>query len=173
MAMNSFLATASIEEVTAADFLTVNILAEEIWHTHYTGIVTEAQIDYMLAGRYTPENMRLYLKARDRWLKLLRISRAMVGYFSYAHTENRGEMKIEQLYLLSRYHGLGLGALMMRHIQEQALAQNTHTLVLQVNKRNYSAIEFYRKAGFIVQKDVVLDIGNGFVMDDHVMVKSL
>ena len=173
MEMKSLLATASIDEITVADISSVALLAEEIWRTHYSGIISEAQIDYMLAGRYTPENLHPYLKARDRWLKLLRISGEVAGYFSYALTEKSGEMKVEQLYLHSRYRGSGLGMLMMRHIQEQALALNNRILVLQVNKRNSSAIEFYRKAGFIVQKDVVLDIGNGFVMDDHVMVKSL
>ena len=36
-------------------------------------IISSAQIDYMLAERYTPEKLRLYLNADDRWLMLLRI----------------------------------------------------------------------------------------------------
>ena len=171
--MDTLLATARIDKVTAADFPVIASLAEEIWHGHYTGIISEAQIDYMLAGRYTPEYLHPYLAARDRWLELLRLSGEAVGYFSYALTATKAEMKVEQLYLLSRFRGMGLGSLMMSHIQEQALANNTRSLILQVNRRNYGAIKFYRKAGFIVRENVVLDIGKGFVMDDHVMVKSL
>lgn len=35
------------------------------------------------------------------------------------------------------------------------------------------AIRFYKKPGFITESCVVLDIGNGFVMDDYKMVKNL
>ena len=178
--------------LTANDFETLARLAEVIWRAHYTKIIGSAQIDYMLAGRYTPEKLRLYLNADDRWLMLLRIdsptgSRA-VGYCSYALTDDpgemkppeikppeikSGEMKLEQLYLLPELHGQGLGKLMLRHVEEQARARGCRTLMLQTNKRNDIAIAFYRKAGFTVREEAVFDIGGGFVMDDYVMEKML
>jgi diamine N-acetyltransferase len=173
---------ARLAAMTAADFETLARLAETIWRAHYTKIIGSAQIDYMLAGRYTPEKLRLYLNADDRWLMLLRIDspsgNRAVGYCSYALTENPGEMKpsvmkLEQLYLLPELHGQGLGSLMLRHVEEQASARGCGKLMLQTNKRNDIAIAFYRKAGFTVREEAVFDIGNGFVMDDYVMEKAL
>lgn len=171
-----------LDALTPADFEALALLAEAIWRAHYTGIIGSAQVDYMLAGRYTPEKLRLYLNADDRWLMLLRIdsstgSRA-VGYCSYALTDDHGEMthgemKLEQLYLLPEYYGQGLGRLMLRHVEQQARARDRSTLMLQTNKRNDIAIAFYRKAGFTVREEAVFDIGNGFVMDDYVMEKVL
>ncbi len=135
----------------------------------------------MLAGRYTPEKLRLYLDADDRWLMLLRTDspdgNEAIGYCSYALTEDSaemkpGEMKLEQLYLLPELHGQGLGRLMLRHVEEQAKMRGCSRLVLQVNKRNDIAVAFYRKAGFTVREEAVFDIGNGFVMDDYVMEKA-
>lgn len=168
---------ARLDAMTAADFGTLARLAEVIWRSHYTKIIGSAQISYMLAERYTPEKLRLYLNADDRWLMLLRAdsptgSRA-IGYCSYALTENPGEMKLEQLYLLPELHGKGLGRLMLRHVEKQAGVRGRGTLVLQTNKRNVDAIAFYRKAGFTVREEAVFDIGNGFVMDDYVMEKVL
>lgn len=168
---------ARLDAMTAADFETVARLAEVIWRSHYTKIIGSAQVSYMLAERYTPEKLRLYLNADDRWLMLLRAdsptgSRA-IGYCSYALPENAGEMKLEQLYLLPELHGKGLGRLMLRHVEEQARVRSRGTLVLQTNKRNVDAIAFYRKAGFTVREEAVFDIGNGFVMDDFVMEKVL
>jgi ribosomal protein S18 acetylase RimI-like enzyme len=40
---------------------------------------------------------------------------------------------------------------------------------LQVNRGNAQAIRAYRKYGFVVVESRVFDIGDGFVMDDHVM----
>ena len=159
--------------MTVADFETVARLGESIWHSHYASIISDAQIDYMLADRYTPEKLRLYLDAKDCWLMLLRISGNAVGYFSYALTDQLDEMKVEQLYLLPELHGHGLGKTMLNHIEQQARAQGLGTLILQVNKHNAKAIAFYRKAGFTVREEAVFDIGNGFVMDDYVMAKSL
>lgn len=174
---------ARLEALTAADFETLARLAEMIWRAHYTKIISNAQIDYMLAGRYTPEKLRLYLNADDRWLMLLRIDNRAVGYCSYALTENPGgmkpgemkpgEMKLEQLYLLPELRGQGLGKLMLRHVEEQARVRGRGTLMLQTNKCNAVAIAFYRKAGFTVREEAVFDIGNGFVMDDYVMEKVL
>jgi diamine N-acetyltransferase len=178
---------ARLAAMTAADFDTLAQLAEAIWRAHYSKIITSAQIDYMLAGRYTPEKLRLYLNADDRWLMLLRIDsptgNRAVGYCSYALTDDPGAMKpgemkpsvmkLEQLYLLPELHGQGLGSLMLRHVEEQARARGRGTLMLQTNKRNAGAIAFYRKAGFTVREEAVFDIGNGFVMDDYVMEKAL
>ena len=164
---------AHLAALTTADFETLARLAETIWHAHYTKIIGNAQVDYMLADRYTPEKLRAYLNADDRWLMLLRIDSRAVGYCSYALTKNLGEMKLEQLYLLPEQRGQGLGGLMLRHVEEQSRARDCRTLLLQVNKRNDIAVAFYRKAGFIVREEAVFDIGNGFVMDDYVMEKSL
>ncbi len=174
---------ARLAAMTAADFETLARLAETIWRAQYTKIISSAQIDYMLAGRYTPEPLRLYLNSDDRWLMLLRTDSQAVGYCSYALTENPGKMeppeinprkmRLEQLYLLPEYHSQGLGRLMLRHVEEQARARGCRTLVLQVNKRNDIAVAFYRKSGFTVREAAVFDIGNGFVMDDYVMEKAL
>lgn len=178
LSWNEILTRTRLDALTPADFATLARLAETIWRAHYTKIIGNAQIDYMLAGRYTPEGLRPYLNADDRWLMLLRIDNQVVGYCSYALTDDFGErkfgeMKLEQLYLLPEYYGQGLGKLMMRHVEQQACARGCRTLALQVNKRNAVAIAFYRKAGFIVREEAVLDIGNGFVMDDYVMEKVL
>ncbi|MGA9665469.1 MAG: GNAT family N-acetyltransferase [Gallionella sp.] len=166
-----------LDALTAADFATLAQLAETIWRAHYTKIIGSAQVDYMLADRYTPEKLRAYLDADDRWLMLLRTDspdgNEAIGYCSYALTEKSGEMKLEQLYLTPEYYRRGLGRLMLRHVEQQARVRGCGTLVLQTNKRNEIAIAFYRKTGFTVREEAVFDIGNGFVMDDYVMEKVL
>ena len=40
---------------------------------------------------------------------------------------------------------------------------------LTVNRDNLGSVAFYRQAGFYVDHDEVTDIGQGYVMDDHIM----
>jgi ribosomal protein S18 acetylase RimI-like enzyme len=155
------------------DFEAVATLARTIWLAHYTTIITTDQIEYMLAGRFTPANLRRYLGAHDRWMDVLLAQGAHIGYCSYALTSTAAEMKLEQLYLLPQFHGQGLGKLMLEHVERQSLQRRCRMLVLQVNKRNDKAIAVYRRAGFTVREEVVVDIGGGFVMDDYIMEKTL
>jgi ribosomal protein S18 acetylase RimI-like enzyme len=82
-------------------------------------------------------------------------------------------MKLEQIYLLEEYRGKGLGGLMLRHVEAEALKKNVRFLMLQVNKHNKDSIAIYRKAGFQVREGAIFDIGNGYFMDDYVMEKTI
>ncbi|MEO8101994.1 MAG: GNAT family N-acetyltransferase [Betaproteobacteria bacterium] len=166
-------ADAYLETLTEADFEFVAGLADTIWRSHYASIVSRAQIDYMLAGRYTAENLRAYLGADDRWMELLKIAGTAIGYCSYARSATPGELKLEQLYLLPAFKGRGLGGFMLRHVESRARELGMQMLMLQVNKQNVDSIGVYRKTGYAVRAEVVFDIGNGFVMDDYVMEKAV
>lgn len=56
--------------------------------------------------------------------------------------------KLERLYLLSNYHSLKLGHLLLQFNIELSLAQGEEGMWLYVWKGNERAIRFYEKAGF-------------------------
>ncbi|MEO8467006.1 MAG: GNAT family N-acetyltransferase [Gammaproteobacteria bacterium] len=155
------------------DFGPLATLARAIWLAHYTTIITKEQIEFMLGGRFAPENLRRYLLESDRWLNVLEFDGHLVGYCSYAFTDEPGEMKLEQLYLLPALHGQGLGKRMLDHAEARTVQHGRQTLVLQVNKHNEKAIRVYRRAGYVLREEIVVDIGRGFIMDDYVMAKQL
>lgn len=164
---------ARLEAIAEGDFETVAQLGEAIWRKHYATIISGAQIDYMLAGRYTPDKLRKYLYADDRWMELLKFSGKPVGYCSYSLTSTPGEMKLEQLYLLQECRGKGLGGIMLSQVESQTRRHGLSVLMLQVNKRNVNSIAFYRKAGFTLREEAVFDIGGGYFMDDYIMEKTI
>ena len=162
----------TLAPVTEPEFPVLRELADTIWRQHYAGIISAAQIDYMLAGRFSDEALREHVRAADRWLELLRVSGTPVGYCGYELASIDGEeraaadMKLGQLYVLESHRGMGLGRFMLGHIEGRARELGRRLLWLQVNKRNTGAIGFYRAAGFEVIRDAVFEIGGGFVMDD-------
>lgn len=162
----------NLRPLARADFDGVAALARTIWLEHYTKIITREQIEYMLGGRFTAANLERYLDAPDRWMFVLRQDGALIGYCSYALTSTPRELKLEQLYLLPALHGRGLGRLMLEHVETHARRLGMDTLMLQVNKHN-TAREVYLKGGFKVREEVVIDIGQGYVMDDYIMSKQL
>jgi len=169
----------TLAPVIKPDFPLLLELAGTIWRQHYAGIISAAQIDYMLAGRFSDEALREHVRAADRWLELLRVSGAPVGYCGYelaSMDDNEASpvaMKLGQLYVLESHRDIGLGRFMLGHVEGRARELDRRALWLQVNKRNTDAVGFYRSAGFEVVREAVFEIGSGFVMDDYVMAKRV
>lgn len=172
-------ADVTLTPATEQDFPLLRELAGTIWRQHYAAIISTAQIDYMLAGRFSDETLREYTQAADRWLELLRVSGKAVGYCAYELADMQGNertpaaMKLGQLYVLESHRGMGLGKCMLGHVEGRAREQGRRTLWLQVNKKNTGAIGFYRAAGFEVVREALVEIGGGFVMEDYIMAKRL
>ena len=69
--------------------------------------------------------------------------------------------------------GKGYGKAMMNLAIDYANNHNLKHLRLTVNKYNTKTISAYEKMGFVKKREIVFDIGNGYVMDDYEMVKIL
>ena len=165
--------TIRLDPLTDRDFDTVARLADTIWRSHYGRLISMAQIDYMLDGRYTAENLGRYIGSDERWMRVLRVDGMPVGYCSWSLGADPDEVKLEQLYLLADRKGKGLGGLMMREVENACRALGRPLLYLTVNRDNLDSIAIYRKSGFVVREEAVFDIGNGYVMDDYVMAKRI
>jgi GNAT superfamily N-acetyltransferase len=147
-------------------------LARLIWHECYPGIITRDQIDYMLAKMYSLETLRAELQSGIRYKRLL-IDENLSGFASFGTMEQADVFKLHKLYLHPKQHGHGFGTALLQHCENEARNLGARRLLLNVNKRNSKAIDMYQRNGFSITDSVVSDIGNGFVMDDYVMSKSL
>ena len=151
----------------------ISELAGVIWRACYPGIITHAQIDYMLARMYSLDVLREEIRSQGIHYDQLLVDGKPAGFASYGPTAQPGVMKLHKLYLLPEMHGRGLGSRLLRHVEREIRAGAGRRLILSVNKRNTKAIAAYRRNGFVIAESVVTDIGNDFVMDDYVMAKEL
>lgn len=155
-----------LEEVDA-----VVELAGRIWRAHYPGIISPAQIEYMLAQRYRPVLFRQFIARGDIWLAA-RAGTEIVG-FAHGHPLGDGDYKLDKLYIQTELQRHGVGGALIRTLAERAAGQGYTRLVLRVNRQNQQAIDAYLKHGFKVATIYLEDIGDGHVMDDYVMTKEL
>ena len=147
-------------------------LAHLIWHECYPGILTREQINYMLAKMYSLETLRAELQSGIRYERLL-IDGELSGFASFGPAEQADAIKLHKLYLHPKQHGHGFGTALLQHCENEARKLGARQLTLNVNKCNTKAIAMYQRNGFSVSDSVIVDIGNGFVMDDNVMSKRL
>ncbi len=146
-------------------------LAQHIWRTCYPAIISHAQIDYMLAQRYTPALLRQQ-RAQGDPVFVARDGARLVG-FAHACLTEEGRCKLDKLYVSPERQRQGVGSRLLTEVQAFARRQGCATLFLRVNKHNGAALAAYRKHGFVIQTALTEDIGGGFVMDDYLMVKTL
>lgn len=156
------------EEVDA-----IHCLAGVVWRHHYPGIISEAQIEYMLQQRYEPAQIVAELARPDLWWDKLASPTAILGFASSFLTDERGEMKLDKLYVHPDFQRRGYGGRLVAHAAERARALGCARLVLAVNRNNVAAIAAYCKRGFTLRGTQVKDIGGGFVMDDYIMACDL
>lgn len=162
-----------LAKLARTQWQTLRELATTIWHEHYAGIITRAQMDYMLGERFSDAGLSRLAEDPSYELALLWQGEQAVGYCGSGPTGVAKDFKLGQLYLRGHVRGQGLGRVMLAHVEQRAWEAGATALVLQVNKRNALAIAFYQRQGFAVREEAVFDIGNGFVMDDYVMEKPL
>ena len=154
------------------DIDTLLPVAHRIWHAHYPGIITVEQIDYMLARGYSRQVILDEIEHQGiSWL-VIRDDTTMIGFISVGPYGD-DIMKLHKLYLLPEYHGTGIGSRALKQVEQLALRHKAATLVLNVNRHNHKAISAYVRAGWQVADEVILDIGNGYVMNDYSMKKQL
>jgi ribosomal protein S18 acetylase RimI-like enzyme len=162
-----------VSPVRRDDVDAIHRLACAIWRRHYPGIITGAQIEYMLQQRYDPTLIAAELEQPDLWWDKLESSTALLGFASSFLTGERDEMKLDKLYVHADFQRRGYGGRLIAHVAERARALGCTRLVLAVNRNNATAIRAYGTYGFTVRAAQVKDIGGGFVMDDYIMARDL
>lgn len=142
-------------------------LARRIWQDTYPGIISQQQIDAMLADRYSPQAILAQLDdPRHSWL--IALSGRDLSGFAHAYLEH-GACKLDKLYVDPCRQRCGVGSALFEAIRGFARQHRAQRLWLQVNRHNTRAISAYRKYGFEIVEARVFEIGDGFVMDDYVM----
>jgi diamine N-acetyltransferase len=158
-----------LKKATNADLPIIENLARDIWQDHYVPMIGQAQVDYMLARFYSAEAIAKQTEEGQVFWMILKDNHPE-GYIAISKKED-GSYFLNKFYLSTALQGRGIGATIFSEILH--LYRDCSTIRLQVNKKNYKSINFYFKVGFIIESLLVLDIGEGFVMDDFIMVKRV
>ena len=143
-------------------------LTKKIWPVAYGEILSKAQLDYMIDKFYNETALRELIQKGHVFYLAQDDNGKDVGFVSYEINSEPNKTKIHKIYVLPETQGTGLGRQFFELVKEKAIENHQKSIFLNVNKYN-NAIHFYTKLGFTKVKDEVIDIGNGYVMDDHVM----
>ncbi len=148
----------------------VESLAREIWTEHYIPIVGKAQVDYMLE-RFQSKPAVLQQIKRGTLYFLIREDNEIIGYMA-VHPKGH-ELFLSKIYIKFSRRGKGYGRKAVQFAETLAKERSLNKIVLTVNRNNVNSIKAYERFGFKKTGSLIQDIGNGFVMDDYKMEKSV
>lgn len=155
---------------TDLDYSTIASLAEIIWKEHYIPIIGIEQVEYMLEKFQSAKTVKEQI-FDGAFYFIISLQDTNVGYLSFSNKKD--SLFLSKLYVLSSSRGKGIGKSAMKFIQEEAEKKKSTSISLTVNKYNTASIKAYEKMGFKKIKAIVMDIGNGYIMDDYLMKKKL
>ncbi len=148
-------------------------LAKVIWHDHYTSIIGKEQIEYMLDKFYSKTALIQQKKEGQQFSFVLQKGNK-IGFIATSF-KSECECFIHKFYLKTDHQSKSIGSLVMNKIKQTFRTSNCETFIfrLTVNRQNYKAINFYFKNGFKIESVADFDIGNGYLMNDFIMVSKM
>ncbi|HNP54234.1 MAG TPA: GNAT family N-acetyltransferase [Ferruginibacter sp.] len=166
-----------IRDAQVTDIPSIRALAEAIWPVAYGDILSMDQLRYMLDRIYSDAALTEQMHDGHRFFLALQDSH-IIGFASVGlqppDPVNAPERvyKLHKLYVSTEQQGAGAGRKLLEHIIQLIQADGATLLELNVNRYN-KAFFFYQKLGFSIYKEVDIDIGNGYFMNDYVMRKRV
>ena len=146
--------------------LSLSAVADDIWRQHYTPIIGEAQVDYMLEKFLSPEALVEQINAGYEYF-LFSYDYTFAGFAGIHEEDNK--LFLSKLYVHEDFRGKGIGSYMFQKFIEICKLRNLKTIWLTCNRNNTGSLAVYEHLGFKKVREEAADIGNGFVMDDFIM----
>lgn len=159
-----------IQAATENDIPLIRELTFRVWPQTYALLLSPDQISYMLDMMYSEASLQRQMKEGCTFI-IVREDNEPAGFASYQQT-GPGLFKLHKLYVLPNQQGKGTGRLMIDYIIHEIQQQGATRLQLQV-KRDNKARFFYEKLGFSIIEEADFDIGNGYLMKDYIMQKTI
>ncbi len=155
-------------QATKEDIPLLHRLGDRIFRQTYRTMLSQEQIEYMIDWMYSEENLEKQMDNNNVFY-IVKYDGEACGYIGIEN-EADGHFHLQRLYLDEAYRGKGIGRDMMEKIFDHARKASPSGARLELNvNRDNKTVEFYKKMGWRIIKSGDFDIGNGFLMTDHIM----
>jgi GNAT superfamily N-acetyltransferase len=169
-------------------------VADEIWHEYWPAIIGAGQTDYMVGLMLSVPALHHEMEELDyRYWFLYDESGKLVGFTGGAAQELTGDEEhdrplklspvvderwpkrffISKIYLYAHERGKHYATQVIDFYEQLCRDEGLPAIWLQVNRDNKLGCRCYLGRGFFVAEDRDSDIGHGYVMTDHIMVKEV
>ncbi|MFD1450060.1 GNAT family N-acetyltransferase [Oceanobacillus sojae] len=120
-------------------------------------ILGEVNINEYVNITYSKDNLMRELNQSNYHFLFIQNNDEIIGYGMYTIQPNY--LKMERVYILNQYKGLGAGSKFMQYVEDAAKEMKKDFLCLEVLSDNKKAISIYKKKGFLLSSEQIIMIG--------------
>ena len=117
-------------------------LAEIIWRQHFTPVIGEEQVNYMLHNFQSEDAIKKFIEEGYEYF-IIKLESKSIGYFAIQNRKDH--LHLSKFYILEKFRGQGYGKITLRFICKKASEYKLASLRLVVNKDNSGTIQAYKK----------------------------
>lgn len=150
---------------TTEEIQMIQSIAIEIWNLHFPGIISQAQIDFMLKEMYEPKGIQDEIKKGIIW-KIFLENTKPIGYMSYSLLNQK--CKLYKIYVHPNSQKKGYGKRGLDEVKKFAITNNVKEIILNVNRDNIHSLNMYLKYGYKIEKEENNKMGD-FFLNDYLM----
>ena len=132
----------SIRQATEADFSTIHALNEEFSHF----IKTPEKYKITLEQMKAEQQHFLCLVVENETGEIIGFATTFIAWYSWVGKT----MYLDDLFIIEKYRGNGLGSQLMDEVFKIAKQKNCKKVKWMVSKWNKKAIEFYKNKGAVI-----------------------
>lgn len=143
-------------------------LAETIWTEHYPPLIGLAQVAYMIEKFQSVPAITEQIRQGYRYY-LMQYDCKSAGYTAILSEPAEKSLFLSKIYVEKSWRGRHFTSQTVAALREICRKEGLTKIRLTVNKGNHTSIAVYEHLGFCKVRDVVTDIGEGYVMDDYIM----
>ena len=146
-------------------------LAEEIWHQHFTPIIGEAQVNYMVDKFQSYPALQKQIEQDGYEYYQLFISHTFACYMGIRPEAE--SLFLSKLYIKKDCRGQHLATEALNFLVKLCKERGLKKIWLTCNRHNDNTLAVYDHLGFVITDEQAADIGNGFVMDDYILTYTI
>ncbi|OFO74759.1 MULTISPECIES: GNAT family N-acetyltransferase [Rothia] len=167
-----------ITSLTVSDVSILRGIARDTFIETFSEANKAEDMDRYLTENFSEEQLARELSNPDSFFYVAEVNGHVVGYLklniAHAQTEPQAAdaLEIERIYVLSSYHGHGVGQALYHHAMSVAEDRKASYVWLGVWEHNHRALRFYEKNGFIAFGTHIFQLGND-QQTDILMKKSV
>jgi len=167
-----------ITSLTVSDVSILRGIARDTFIETFSEANKAEDIDRYLAKNFSEDQLARELSNPNSFFYVAEVNGNVVGYLklntAHAQTEPQAAdaLEIERIYVLSNYHGNGVGQALYHHAMSVAEDRKASYVWLGVWEHNHRALRFYEKNGFTAFGTHIFQLGND-QQTDILMQKSV
>ncbi|MBQ8635480.1 GNAT family N-acetyltransferase [bacterium] len=162
-----------LSKITSGSSKTISLLAEmikEIWAECLLKLHGRAVVNYLLY--FVKEDaLKIELKNEKFEYYFIEWNKEKIGFILLEDMDD--VLNVSRFYIKEEYRNRGIGFKVFQRILVYAKKRKYKFIYLYINRKNFKALRFFQRLGFLKKCSVVRYIGSEKFLDDYKFIYEL